>query len=224
MNVELQSRLIDIARHQLADSRDPAHDFNHALNVMSNALVIGDEEGADSDVTVAAALLHDVVHYLPNDHRSDEAPRQSAAYAVRVLTDLIGYPQEKIAAVEGAILTHSPWLPLEPKCLEARVVRDADLLAATGALAIMRTFACAGAMNMPLYSADDPFCATREPNRLLFALDYATTRMVRIPDLLQTPTARRMADERARTVDQFLACARQEFGQVPALLCPSAVG
>lgn len=216
MNAELQRQLIEIARNALEGSRDPAHDINHALNVMDNALAIGAEVGADDDVTIAAALFHDVVHYLPNDERSDDAPRLSAAYAADALRRLPDYPHAKIAAVEEAIRAHSAWLPFEPSCLEAQVVRDADLLASIGSLAIMRTFACAGAMNLPLYSHSDPLCDSREPNRLRFALDYTTAHMTQIPALLQTDSAKRMATERAQIVRQFLDGVRQEFRQVRA--------
>ncbi len=222
MKSELRSHLIEIARGELADCHDPAHDFNHALNVMHNAGTIGTKEGADPYVTIAAALFHDIVHYLPNDWRSDDAPKQSAAFAESALMRLDGYPKDRIPAVGEAILTHSAWLPFETASLEATVVRDADLLEATGALAIMRTFACAGAMNLPLYSPDDPFCANRTPDRLSFALDYATTCMTQVPSLLRTATARSMADQRARFVREFLGVVRSEFEQ-HAAVCGQAV-
>ena len=39
---------------------DPAHDFSHILRVYKNARIIGQEEGADMQVLLLAALLHDV--------------------------------------------------------------------------------------------------------------------------------------------------------------------
>ncbi|MFA6372719.1 MAG: HD domain-containing protein, partial [Methanothrix sp.] len=38
---------------------DPAHDFSHILRVYKNARIIGQEEGADMQVLLLAALLHD---------------------------------------------------------------------------------------------------------------------------------------------------------------------
>ncbi len=216
MKAELQRQLVQIARRALADSHDPAHDFNHALNVMRNAEAIGEAEEADPDITVPAALFHDIVHYLPNDDRSDRAPQLSATFAEGVLRTLDDYPAGKVPAVREAILSHSAWLPFETASLEAKVVRDADLLEATGALALMRTFACAGVMNLALYSPDDPLCASRTPNRLQFALDYASTRMVEVPARQQTETARRMADERDQFLAFFLVQIRAELGLEPA--------
>ncbi len=216
MNAELQRQLTEIARRALANSHDPAHDFNHALNVMRNAEAISLAEEADRDVTIAAALFHDIVHYLPNDHRSDSAPKRSATFAEGVLRALDAYPKGKIQAVREAILTHSAWLPFEPGSLEAQIVRDADLLEATGAVALMRTFACAGAMNLPLYSLDDPLCANRIPNRLSFALDYAAKHMTEVPGCLRTDMARQMARRRATFVEGFLEAIQEEFRQ-PAL-------
>ena len=38
---------------------DPAHDFSHILRVFKNAQIIGLREGADMQVLLWAALLHD---------------------------------------------------------------------------------------------------------------------------------------------------------------------
>jgi uncharacterized protein len=211
MNPEWRRRLLEVAEARLSETEDPAHDFNHAFNVMRNAEVISRAEGADSDVTIPAGLLHDIVHYLPNNPHSDRAPEESAQEAERVLNTLGDYPRAKIPHVKAAIMTHSPGLPFEPGSLEARVVRDADLLESIGALAIMRTCACAGAMRLPLYSADDPFCITRPPERLRFALDYAPSHMIEIPRWLQTEAARNMARCRMRFLHHFLVQLRQEL-------------
>jgi uncharacterized protein len=209
MNPKLRRRLIEVVEARLSDTEDPAHDFNHAFNVMRNAEVISRAEGADRDVTIPAGLLHDLVHYLPNDPRSDRAPGESAQEAATILNTLEGYPRAKIPRVKAAIVTHSPWLPAETGSLEARVVRDADLLESTGALAIMRTFACAGAMKLPLYSPHDPFCVARPPERLRFALDYV--QMTEISRWLQTDSARHLAGCRMQFLNDFLVQLREEL-------------
>jgi uncharacterized protein len=211
MNAKLRRRLIEVAEARLSGTEDPAHDFNHAFNVMRNAENISRAEGADRDVTIPAGLLHDLVHYLPNDLRSDSAPGESAEEAEGILNTLEGYPRAKIPHVKAAIITHSPGLPFEPSSLEARVVRDADLLESIGALAIMRTCACAGAMRLPLYSPDDPFCIRRPPERLRFALDYAPSHMIEIPRWLRTEAAQNMARCRVQFLEQFLGQLRQEL-------------
>jgi uncharacterized protein len=206
MNAELRGQLIEIARTELARCPpDPAHDINHALNVLRYADAIAEVEDADRDVTTAAALFHDVVHYLPTDSRCDLAPGESAVRAGEVLRDIAGFPPAKIPAVEHAIITHSTWLSQEPATLEAKVVRDADLLESIGALALMRTFACAGVMNLALYSTDDPLCSRRPPERLRFALDFASCHMTTIGERLCTHAARRMAAQRLEFVKSFLS-------------------
>ncbi|NYT01276.1 MAG: HD domain-containing protein [Methanosarcinales archaeon] len=51
-------RLLREAR-SLYEEADPGHDFSHILRVFENARRIGEQEGADMQVLLLAALLHD---------------------------------------------------------------------------------------------------------------------------------------------------------------------
>ena len=43
----------------LYEEADPAHDFSHIMRVYQNAQIIGKKEGADMQVLLFSALLHD---------------------------------------------------------------------------------------------------------------------------------------------------------------------
>lgn len=91
-----------------------------------------------------------------------------------------------------------------PKTIEVAILRDADRLAATGAIAIMRTFASSGEMGRPLYHQDDPFAVTRETDAKAYALDLFYERLLRAQDTMYTKTAKNIATKRTEFLRAFL--------------------
>ena len=91
-----------------------------------------------------------------------------------------------------------------PATLEIAILRDADRLAATGAIAIMRTFASSGQMNRPLYHLEDPFAVARETDSKKFALDLFYERLLIARKRMYTQTAKDLADSRTEYLKSFL--------------------
>jgi len=203
MNESLRRELIEAARKSISDE-DPAHDFYHAFRVMSVAEKIGAAEGADADVVVPAALFHDVIIIPKNHPWSDEAPGASATAAKKILSRLRGFPQEKIERVCDCIRGCSFTKGEKPGSLEAAVLHDADLLEASGAVSIMRTFSSTGSMRRPFYSEEDPFCEKREPTPKNYALDLFYARLLRVGERLTTKTAKTLLEPRHRFLRLFL--------------------
>lgn len=210
MHRTLRSRLVALAQRRITGD-DPSHDLHHALRVLANAERIARAEGADLDVIVPAALLHDVVNHPKHDPRASRASDESAALAARILRRVPGYPRAKISAVAEAIARCSFSKGLPPATLEAAVLQDADGLEATGAIAIMRTFASTGQMRRPFYHASDPFCRTRVPDPKHFAVDLFYARLLKVLGRMHTPTARRIAKRRTAFLQKFLAEFRREL-------------
>ena len=107
---------------------DGAHDIGHLRRVWANAQSIAQAEGgADIEVLLAAAFLHDAVN-LPKSHPDRaRAARLSADHAAAYLPGT-GFPPGKIAAVAHAIAAHSFSAGLAPETPEARILQDADRL------------------------------------------------------------------------------------------------
>jgi uncharacterized protein len=196
------NRLEEIAR-QRCEGVDPAHDYFHVLRVAENARAIAAAEGADGEIAVAAALLHELVN-LPKDHpESARSGELCAVEAERVLA-AEGWPEEKRRHVAACIGTHSFSRGLQPETIEAAVLQDADRLDAIGAIGIARCFATSAAMRRPFYAPDDPLCERRAPDDKLWAVDHFFKKLLKIPDTLNTATARAMAGERARFMRAYL--------------------
>ena len=84
---------------------DSVHDFDHVHRVYNLVQKIGEKEGADLEIVMAAALLHDSRdNYAGNPNRKKHH-LTSAIFAGEVLAGK-GWPQERIEAVQHCIRTH----------------------------------------------------------------------------------------------------------------------
>ena len=200
--------LIGKAR-EIIDCDDPSHDLNHTLRVLNTAEHISKYEGGDLEVIIPAALFHDAINHPKNDPKSNYSADESAIVARDILITFPGYDPEKIVKVEQAIIEHSYNKGIKPQILESMIVQDADRLDATGAVSIMRTFSSAGQMNMEFYNSKDPFCEQRKPGN--YALDLFYKRLLKVGDLMNTKTAKTLAEKRTDFLYSFLEQLRDEI-------------
>ncbi|MEZ5674204.1 MAG: HD domain-containing protein [Thalassovita sp.] len=205
----LRHALRQIAQRDMA--QDAAHDLPHLDRVWENCRIIAADMGGTSRPLLAAAYLHDLVNLPKNAPNRAQASALSAQAAVSHLQAL-GFPENEIAETTHAIAAHSFSAGIEPETDTARILRDADRLDALGAIGIARAFAVSGALNRPLYDADDPFARTRDANDTQFALDHWPLKLLRLPDDMQTETGRRIAQQRLATMHRFLTDLAAEIG------------
>lgn len=198
---------IEREARRLASTSDSSHDFAHADRVARAARIIADSEGADVMVVVPAAYFHDIVVYPKNDPRSRNSSVESAEVAKRVLEAFPEYSSERIAAVEQCIRECSFSKDILPSSVEGKVLQDADLLEATGLIAILRTFASCGQMGLPFYNLADPFCQDRVADGQKAGLDLFFQRLLLVPSRLHTSRAKEIAERRHK----FLLQALEEF-------------
>ncbi len=214
MNNALRERLIETAR-AVVTTDDPSHDINHVMRVMQMAEKLAAIEGGDLDIIIPGALFHDVVNHPKDDPRALHAADESAILARTLLEKISDYPHEKIAHVEEAIIDHSFTKGIIPKKIEAQIVQDADRLEATGAISIMRTFASSGQMKRPFYHPDDPFCERRDhetlDNVVKYGLDLFYKRLLKVGDMMNTKTAKKIAASRTEFLRTFLEQLKKEL-------------
>jgi uncharacterized protein len=196
-------RLEAIAAERCA-AAEPGHDLLHVLRVTANARRIAAAEGADMDIVLPAALLHELFNY-PKDHpESHLSGDVCAAEAAKVLA-AEGYPERQAEAICYCIRVHSFSRGILPETLEAKVLQDADRLDAIGAIGIARCFSTGAEMGRPFYDPADPFCERRAPDDKQWTLDHFYRKLLKIPATLHTETARALAGERVRFLEVFLA-------------------
>ncbi len=209
MDIDIEKNLIKIAKKEV-DNTDPSHDFYHALRVLNIAKFIAKEENADEDIIIPSALFHDVVNYPKNDIKRMLSSDESAEFTEKILRE-INFPLDKIEKVSYSIKCCSFTKNIKTDLLESKILQDADGLEATGAIAIMRTFASAGILKNPFYNLEDPFCIKRKPNDSKYAVDLFFTRLLEIEKRLHTDTAKKLVQQRKIFLNTFLNQLKKEL-------------
>jgi len=171
---------------------DCAHGWDHVERVRTLAVAMAEREGGDALVTEAAALLHDIGRHGPGESSSGHATA-SAGLAGPVLAR-VGCPTDKAETIVSAIADHSYQEGRQPRCLEGRILQDADRLDAMGAVGIGRAFMRAGERGRSLASAAQHF----------------HDKLLRLQDGMHTETARELAARRHQVLERFLSDLKTE--------------
>lgn len=190
--------------------RDSAHDLGHVRRVAGHAREIGEAEGADVEVCVAAAWLHDLV-YLPKNHPEADQTAGRAAALIPELAAAIEL-EDRAAEIATAVAEHSFSRGLRPTTLESAVLQDADRLDAIGAIGIARCFATGGSFGGALWHPDDPWGrGGREFDDKAFSLDHFERKLLRLAPEMNTAAGRALAAVREETMAAYLAALRNEL-------------
>jgi uncharacterized protein len=204
------SHLLEEVR-PLYEDADPAHDLSHIMRVCRNVQVIGEREGADMQVLLLAALLHDAGSCPKH---ANGGKTEAISGCQKIADDFLvrkGIAEEVRKKVLYAIEVHSFSRGIAPATLEAAVLQDADRLDAIGAIGIARVFLTGGSMNRELYNPEDPFCRDREPDDERWNLDHFYRKLLRLESGMHTETARTLARERSAVMIRYLADLQKEI-------------
>lgn len=187
-------------------SEDSAHDISHFRRVWMTARKIMIHYQADPLVVLTACYFHDIVS-LPKNHPERSQSSRLAARKTRDILhrDFPDFPPNRFAAVEHAIEAHSFSAGIAPQSIEAKIVQDADRLEALGAIGLARVFAVSGVLGVALFDAEDPFADARSLDDRAFALDHFQTKLLRLPDTMQTDVGRELAQHNADFLVHFMA-------------------
>lgn len=132
--------------------------------------------------------------------------------------DFPDFPTHYFPGLAHAIEAHSYSARIPPLTLEAKILQDADRLEALGAIGLARVFAVSGAMNAALFDADDPFAERRALDDKRWALDHFQTKLLRLPETMQTAKGRAIALRNAGYLVEFMAKLSGELRGAPVEL------
>lgn len=188
---------------ELYPSTDPTHDVLHIKRVVAMAEHLAAKEGGDLAVIIPAAYFHDCVN-LPKDHpQRKEASRLSGEAAVKYLRE-VGYPMADEGAIAHAIEAHSFSAGIAARTLEAQIVQDADRLDALGAIGIARCMGVSTKVARPYYESSDPLAQRRPLDDGRYGIDHFYVKLFKLPELLNTATAKAIAAQRVAFMQSYL--------------------
>jgi uncharacterized protein len=192
---------------------DEVHGFGHIERVYRLCQKIGELEGADMEILLTAALLHDAQGSHPGENSRDDHHLRSAEFAGEILSGM-GWDNERIEAVQHCIRAHRYRKEDIPESLEAKVLFDADKLDVLGAVGVVRALAYAFQVETPAYAKPSEHFLTHwetlegEPHsayhEYLFKLKNIASRLL-------TPTARVIASERQTFLNRFFEQLAEEM-------------
>ncbi len=188
---------------------DPGHDIAHAHRVALWTLRLAPNESVRD--CVVAALLHDAVNVPKDSPQRSHASSSSAQLALSLMAE---HQVDDTAAqrIADAIRDHSYSRGATPTTELGCALQDADRLEALGALGLCRTLSCGARMGAAYFDAHDPWAEHRELADTKFTVDHFFTKLLTLPDTMNTEAGRTEARRRVAFMRAFLDQLSVELG------------
>jgi uncharacterized protein len=203
---EIIQKTVQYIKQEFSDDSS-GHDWWHIYRVWKIAITICEHnaERADSFIVQLAALLHDLDDWKFNDS-ADAAPLRARAWLESCNLDVPS--TDRVCGIIEQISFKGAGVENKMDSLEGSIVQDADRLDAIGAIGIARAFAYGGYKNRPLYDPDSPpqLHATFEQYRSSKSatINHFYEKLLLLKDMMNTATAKRIAEERHKVMVQYL--------------------
>ena len=185
---------------------DAVHGFDHIQRVYGLCQRIGAQEGADMEILLAAALLHDSQGSHPGQGQRNDHHLRSAEFAGEVLT-AEGWPEERIRAVQHCIRAHRFRSGGEaPETIEAKVLFDSDKLDVIGAVGVVRALAYAFQVKQPAFAEPSQSFledGSKQPEEGHSAYHEYLFKLNKIASKLFTTTTRAIAKHRQQFLNDY---------------------
>lgn len=182
--------------------RHSHHGKTHVERVYNLALRIAEKENADLDIIKASVLLHDVARAMEDEGKIEDHALEGAKMARKILEE-VNFPKEKTDSVVRCIEVHRFKKNIKINDLEAKILQDADRLDMIGAIGIARVFARGDWQNMPIHNPAIPSKAKYD-GKSLTSVNHIYEKILKVKDTFNTTTAKKIAKERHRFVEEFL--------------------
>ncbi len=180
---EQLKKIEEFAREKHKNS-DYNHDINHIIRAVKLSQYLAEKEGADKDVCLVTAWLHDVGQSITFEKHNETGAKLASEFLKS-----IGFDDEFIEKVKHCIICHSSKRVHEAKTIEAKVTYDADMLQGLGPFGFTRILTCN--------------CGIDQKN-LNESLAITKEQMKDTIEKIQTKTARNLIKDDLKLIDKFL--------------------
>lgn len=203
-------KILEILQLYIKDEmskNDSSHDWWHVKRVYNNAILINEEEKCNPFIVKVIALLHDIY-----DHKFSSGSIKANLTKLLIKLDLYRFfKPEDIQNILNSCENIGFSSNLDSKkelSKEGKIVQDADRLDAIGAIGIARVFTYGGKHEKAIYNPD-------EENNIITNEEYYKRgsntsishfydKLLKIKELMNTETAKRLAEHRQKYMEQFL--------------------
>jgi len=187
-------KLEELAKVEYAKIRGYSHDWAHIKRVTQNAIVIGKKEGANLDILIPAAILHDLgrLSIGEKEHSKD------TIIAKKILNEL-NYSLNKSEQIILCIKEHSFDSDNQPATIESKILYDADKIDSFGVIGVTRFL----------------FLSNEQKLNIAQTLDAAFSRIKKINDKsgFQTKIGKLLGSKKAKLAMLFYYLLAKELNQ-----------
>jgi uncharacterized protein len=197
--------------HQHFQTARGSHKWDHTLRVYRLCEHIGVTEGADMDVLLSAAYLHDIGRSSQDESNGAVCHAEKGARMARPILEKLTLSKAQKNNILHCIRSHRFRGSHEPQTPEAKVLFDADKLDAIGAVGVARAFLFAGEVGARLHSNEAKIEDT-EP----YSVDDTGYRefkvkLIKIRERILTEEGRRLAEDRHIIMVEFFKRFLEEY-------------
>lgn len=205
-DTQLIARTADFIRDKFLHEGS-GHDWEHIRRVWQVARGLAAQTpGADLLVTELGALLHDVADWKFHGGDEEAGPRAARAWLESQQAD--AGVMDRVEAIIREISFKGLGVATPMSTVEGELVQDADRLDAIGAIGVARAFAYGGHKNRLLHDptvppvTHDSFESYKQNTAP--TINHFYEKLLHLRERINTPAARRVAEERHAYLEQFL--------------------
>ncbi|SMO73800.1 HD domain-containing protein [Gracilimonas mengyeensis] len=211
---EIISKTEEYVRKTL-EGEGTGHDWWHIHRVRNMALKLGEKESANLFVAELAALLHDIADHKFHEGDEDIGPATARKWLKSLEVD--DRVIDQVCDIIRGVSFKGSEVETPMKTIEGKVVQDADRLDAIGAIGIARAFAYGGHKGRALYNPNinpekhTSFEAYKKSNGP--TINHFYEKLFLLKDRMNTESAREIAEERHRFMEEFFNRFLKEWSQ-----------
>jgi len=176
-----------IVKEKMSELEGTAHSYGHVDRVLKIATFLAKKEGADVELVQIGAILHDIGRTVGEPHN------ETGAKLASEILNGEGYSSHRSKKVARIVLRHALPFRGQLENLEEKIVWDADKIDLLGAAGIARVF----------------HWLNRKPFETI--VEDCFEEIEPVYGLLNTETAKKIAEERHRRTMEFLSALKEEL-------------
>jgi uncharacterized protein len=203
-------RIKKIAKTYFGGARG-SHDWEHTLRVCRLCERIGPVEGADMQVLLIAAYLHDIGRTDQDTSNGAICHGEKGARMAEPIVDQLPLSDAQKQNILHCIKSHRFRSNGEPKTPEARVLFDADKLDAIGAVGVARAYLFAGEIGACLHNPDIDVEKAIPYSKDDTGFREFKVKLCKINDRILTREGRKLARERHAFMEHFFNRFLEEY-------------
>jgi uncharacterized protein len=203
LSLGIAARMARDRARRLFDGMRGSHGWEHVERVARLCARVGEAEGADMEVLLAAAYFHDIGRAEETRAEGKICHAERGAEMARALLEDMPLAPEQRENVLHCVRAHRFRKGAAPETIEAKVLFDCDKLDSIGAIGVARAFQFAGEIGARLHNGEPDVERTRAYSEEDTGYREYRVKLRRVLERILTAEGRRVAEGRHAYMEEF---------------------